>query len=122
VVDQVGRVDISFNAVGIPHPEILGTPMVDLDAEWFSLPITDYTRSYFLTARLAARRMVSAGSGVIMTVSAIRRGRASRCREGTVRPRPRRRALSRSLSAELAALRDPRPYPATERTPGNGQP
>jgi enoyl-[acyl-carrier-protein] reductase (NADH) len=35
-----------------------GVPLAELDAEQFSLPITTYATSYFLTARLAARRMV----------------------------------------------------------------
>src|SRR4030095_1925965 len=49
VMDTAGRVDISFNAVGIPDAEILGVPLVELDLERFSLPIAAYTRSYFLT-------------------------------------------------------------------------
>ena len=71
VIDKAGRVDISFNAVGIPDAKILGVPLVELDVEQFSLPITAYTTSYFLTARLAARRMIPNKSGVIMTVTAI---------------------------------------------------
>ena len=71
VIDQAGRVDISFNAVGVPDAEILGVPLVELDVEQFSLPITAYTTSYFLTARLAARRMIPNRSGVIMTVTAL---------------------------------------------------
>src|SRR5215468_2875510 len=43
VVDQAGRVDISFNAVGIPGTKILGVPLLELDLEQFSLPITAYT-------------------------------------------------------------------------------
>src|SRR5262245_60753154 len=35
VIDQAGRVDISFNAVGIPDAKILGLPLVELDAEQF---------------------------------------------------------------------------------------
>ena len=58
VIGKAGRVDISFNAIGIPNTKILGVPLVELDVEQFSLPIATYTRSYFLTARLAARRMV----------------------------------------------------------------
>jgi NAD(P)-dependent dehydrogenase (short-subunit alcohol dehydrogenase family) len=71
VVDQAGRLDISFNAVGIPDTQILGVPLVELDLERFSAPIAAYTRSYFLTARLAARRMVANKSGVILTVTSI---------------------------------------------------
>jgi hypothetical protein len=44
-------------------------PLAELDAETFSLPIATYTRSYFLTARMAARRMAANQSGVIMTVT-----------------------------------------------------
>ena len=54
MIDQAGRVDISFNAVGIPNTQIVGVPLVELDTEKFSLPIAAYTMSYFLTARLAA--------------------------------------------------------------------
>ena len=71
VIDKAGRVDISFNAVGIPNAKILGVPLVELDVEQFSLPITTYATSYFLTARLAARHMVTNKSGVIMTVTAL---------------------------------------------------
>ncbi len=53
VIDKAGRIDISFNAVGIPNTKILGVPLVELDAEQFSLPIAAYTRSYFLTARIS---------------------------------------------------------------------
>ena len=45
VIDKVGRVDISFNAIGIPDAKILGVPLVELDVEQFSLPIATYTRS-----------------------------------------------------------------------------
>ena len=71
VIDSAGRVDISFNAIGIPDTDVVGVPLVELDIKQFSLPITGYITSYFLTARLAARRMVANKSGVIMTVSAL---------------------------------------------------
>jgi NADP-dependent 3-hydroxy acid dehydrogenase YdfG len=47
VTDQAGRVDISFDAVGIPATKLLGVPLAELDLEQFSLPITTHTRSYF---------------------------------------------------------------------------
>ncbi|MGH3923301.1 MAG: SDR family NAD(P)-dependent oxidoreductase, partial [Pseudonocardiaceae bacterium] len=70
VIDTAGRLDISFDAVGIPNAGILGVPLVDLGVEQFALPMTTHATSYFLTARLAARRMVPRRSGVIMTVTA----------------------------------------------------
>ncbi len=45
--------------------------VAEMDAEKFFLPIANYTRSYFLTARLAARCMIQNKSGVIMTVTAL---------------------------------------------------
>jgi hypothetical protein len=45
VLDRAGRIDVSFNAVGIPDAKILGVPLLDLDAEQFGLPIAAYTTS-----------------------------------------------------------------------------
>jgi len=45
VVDRCGRVDVSFNAVGIPHETTLGVSLLDLDVERFGAPIAAYTRS-----------------------------------------------------------------------------
>jgi len=53
VIDEAGRLDISFNAIGVGATK-LGVPLLELDVEQFSLPIAAYTRSYFLTARQAA--------------------------------------------------------------------
>src|SRR5262245_327225 len=43
VVERAGRIDISFNAVGIPDARIVGVPLTELDAAQFSLPIAAYT-------------------------------------------------------------------------------
>jgi NAD(P)-dependent dehydrogenase (short-subunit alcohol dehydrogenase family) len=102
VIDTAGRVDVSFNAVGIPDTHIVGVPLIDLEAEQFSLPITAYTRSYFLTARLAARRMVAEKAGVIMTVTALPSRAGSTLVGGYGPAHAAKEALTRSLSAELA--------------------
>jgi NAD(P)-dependent dehydrogenase (short-subunit alcohol dehydrogenase family) len=102
VIDKAGRVDISFNAVGIPDTEIVGVPLVELDVEQFSLPIASYTRSYFLTARLAARRMVANNSGVIMTVTALLSRTGAPLVGGYGPAMAAKEALTRGLSAELA--------------------
>src|SRR5262245_2082977 len=102
VIDKAGRVDISFNAVGIPNTKILGAPLVELEVEQFSLPITAYTRSYFLTARLAARHMVPNKSGVIMTVTALLSRTGSPWVAGYGPAMAAKEALTRNLSAELA--------------------
>ena len=102
VIAQAGRVDISFNAVGIPDAEILGVPLTELEVERFSLPITSYATSYFLTARLAARRMVANRSGVIMTVTSIPSRTGTPLQGGYPPAMAAKEALTRDLSAELA--------------------
>src|SRR5260370_1345141 len=102
VIDKAGRVDISFNAVGIPDAKLLGVPLVEIDTEQFSLPSASYTRSYFLTARLAARRMVKNKSGVIMTVTALPSRTGTRLNGGYGPAQAAKEALTRDLSAELA--------------------
>jgi NAD(P)-dependent dehydrogenase (short-subunit alcohol dehydrogenase family) len=102
VIAKAGRVDISFDAVGIPGTKLLGVPLVELDLEQFSLPITTYTTSYFLTARLAARRMVANESGVIMTVTTLQSRTGFPTAGGFGPAMAAREALTRELSAELA--------------------
>jgi NAD(P)-dependent dehydrogenase (short-subunit alcohol dehydrogenase family) len=66
VIEKAGKVDISFNAIGIPQRGIQGIPLTALTLESFSLPITTYTQSHFITAKAAARVMVQQGNGVIL--------------------------------------------------------
>jgi NAD(P)-dependent dehydrogenase (short-subunit alcohol dehydrogenase family) len=102
VIDHAGRVDISFNAVGIPDTTILGVPLTELDVEQFSRPIATYTRTYFLTARLAARYMVPNRSGVIMRVTASHSRTGIPLVGGYGPAQAAMEALTRGLSAELA--------------------
>ena len=102
VINQAGRIDISFNAVGIPNAKILGVPLAELELEQFSLPIAAYTRSYFLTARLAARRMLPNKAGVIMTVTAIPARTGTPLNGGYGPALAAKEALTRDLSVELA--------------------
>jgi len=102
VIDKVGRVDISFNAIGIPDTEILGVPLTEMDAGQFSLPITTYTTSYFLTARLAARHMILNKSGVIMTVTALPSRKGTPLNGGYGPAQAAKEAMTRDLSYELA--------------------
>ena len=102
VIDAAGRVDISFNAVGIPDTGILGVPLVELDVERFALPLATYPTSYFLTARLAARHMVRNGTGVIMRVTALHSRTGIPLVGGFGPAMAALEALTRDLSAELA--------------------
>ena len=66
VINKTGKIDISFNAIGIPQKGIQGIPLTELSVESFSLPITTYTQSHFITAKVAANQMVKQGKGVIL--------------------------------------------------------
>ena len=102
VIEKTARVDIAFNAVGISNAKALGVPLIELDLEQFSRPITGYTTSYFLTARLAARRMVPNKSGVIMTVTALPGRTGTALNGGYGCAQAAKEALTRDLSTELA--------------------
>jgi NAD(P)-dependent dehydrogenase (short-subunit alcohol dehydrogenase family) len=101
VIDEVGRVDISFNAIGIPSPKTR-VPLLELDVDQFAQPIAAYTRSYFLTARLAARRMIANRSGVILTVTSTPSRTGTPFIGGAGPAMAAVEALTRNLSAELA--------------------
>ena len=66
LINRTGKVDISFNAIGLPMKGIQGTPLAELSLESFMLPITTYSQSHFITSKIAARQMMKQGSGVIL--------------------------------------------------------
>jgi 3-oxoacyl-[acyl-carrier protein] reductase len=71
VVKQVGKVDIVFNAIGLQPIEYdQGKPTTELSYEKFMIPVTTYVGSNFLTARAAARHMLTRHSGVIIFLTA----------------------------------------------------
>jgi len=102
VVAKAGRVDVSFNAVGVQDTKLVGVPLTELAVEHFTSPIQTYAASYFLTARLAARHMMRQKSGVIMTVSALVSRVGTRLNGGYGASQAAKEALTRDLSAELA--------------------
>jgi NAD(P)-dependent dehydrogenase (short-subunit alcohol dehydrogenase family) len=102
VVAAAGRVDVAFDAVGIPSSGILGLPLTELEVSQFTLPIDALVLAYFLTARAAARRMVERGSGVIMTVTALHSRIGLPLVGGYGPAMAAKEALTRDLSVELA--------------------
>ena len=104
VIRDAGRIDISFNAITpVPQPRVQGLPIAKLPVDSFTAPIAAYTRSHFLTARAAARRMVEKNSGVILmhTPEPARLGAAL---VGGMGPAwAAMEAFNRNLSAEFGA-------------------
>ena len=102
VITEAGGVDVAFNGVGIPGAKVLGVPLVELGVEQFRLPIETYSTSYFLIARLAARRMLAKKSGVIMTATTQHSRMGFPLSGGYGPAMAAEEALTRVLSAELA--------------------
>jgi NAD(P)-dependent dehydrogenase (short-subunit alcohol dehydrogenase family) len=67
VAAKAGGIDVTLNAIGIPH--VQGTPFAQLSLDDYLHPITAYCRSNFVTAQAVARHMAAQGSGVILTIS-----------------------------------------------------
>jgi NAD(P)-dependent dehydrogenase (short-subunit alcohol dehydrogenase family) len=102
VVEKAGHIDISFNAISVAKALPNKAPLLELSAAHFALPITAYTQSNFLTARSAARRMVTRRSGVILTITGTPCRMAFPNVGGTAAAYAAIVALSRNLSSELA--------------------
>ncbi len=102
IIQQSGRIDISFNAIGIAQTGVQGIALTDLSVENFMLPVKTYTKSHFITVKAAAKRMVQQGNGVIMMHTA-NASRISHPFVGGMAPAwSAVEALSRSLSVEYA--------------------
>jgi NAD(P)-dependent dehydrogenase (short-subunit alcohol dehydrogenase family) len=102
LVDRAGRLDVSINAVGLRDATTLGVPFTELDVEGFLEPIAGYARSWFLTARAAARHMIPGKSGVIMTITALPARRGTPLNGGYGPAQAAKEALTRDLSFEFA--------------------
>jgi NAD(P)-dependent dehydrogenase (short-subunit alcohol dehydrogenase family) len=118
MVERVGGVDISFNAISIRDVQLI--PLAEMSREDFMSPIVTGTASHFLTARAAARRMAERGSGVILTLSA-----SAVCAyvpgrlRGRLRDRLRGdRSPHETTRGGAQAERDPRELPAAGGDPG----
>jgi 3-oxoacyl-[acyl-carrier protein] reductase len=68
VVKGVGRIDVSFNAIG--HGDAHGPPLSEMSYEDFARPVVTAIRAQFLIAKASARHMVKRRSGVILAITA----------------------------------------------------
>ncbi|HVU54475.1 MAG TPA: SDR family oxidoreductase [Puia sp.] len=101
-IRSVGKIDISFNAIGLPQKGIQGTPITELPVESFLLPITTYMRSHFITTKAAARRMAKQGHGVILMHTPDAGRKSPPFVGGMVSAWAAMEGLCRSLSVEYA--------------------
>lgn len=97
----IDRVDVSFNAIGLAQQGIQGTPLTALALKDFTAPIHTYMTSHFLTARAAAKRMLTQQSGVILSLTAVPSRVAAPLTGGMSPAWAGIEALTRGLAAEL---------------------
>lgn len=64
IVADAGRLDISMNVIS--HGDVQDTPLAWMALADFERPVHTAVRTTFLTARAAARQMISQKSGVIL--------------------------------------------------------
>ncbi len=67
VAAEAGSIDVSFNLIS--RGDVQGIPLVDMTTEDLLRAVTTGLTANFLTARAAARQMVTQGSGVILTLT-----------------------------------------------------
>jgi 3-oxoacyl-[acyl-carrier protein] reductase len=68
MIQRKGKIDISFNAIGVPV--VQNIPLTDIKVDDFISPVTAMTKSQFLTATAAGRIMMKQKSGVILSLTA----------------------------------------------------
>jgi len=66
VEHKAGKIDISFNAIGLPQTGHQGIAFTDLSLENYLYPITYYSQAHFITAKAAVKRMIKQKKGVIL--------------------------------------------------------
>jgi 3-oxoacyl-[acyl-carrier protein] reductase len=67
VVRKAGSIDILFNAIGMD--DVQGTSLLEMAVDDFQRPVLKATSTQFVTARAVARRMVTQGAGVILSIT-----------------------------------------------------
>lgn len=103
VIKMEGKLDISFNATGIPQTGKQGIPLTVLKADAFTTPILNYSKSHFITATAAARKMAANKSGVILTLTAVPSVLAAPLVGGMAPAWASIEALTRTLAAETGS-------------------
>jgi 3-oxoacyl-[acyl-carrier protein] reductase len=99
ITKKVGKIDISFNAVGVSV--VQNIPLVEIKADDFIQPITHMMQTRFLTAVAAGRVMMKQGSGVILTLTATPAGIGYPYTGGFAPACCAIEGFSRNLAAEL---------------------
>lgn len=98
-----GKLDISFNAIGIKQTGVQGIPLIQLSPDGYLNPINVYSKSNFITATAAARNMIPNKSGVIISITAVPSVLAAPLVGGMAPSWASIESLTRTLAAEVSS-------------------
>ena len=105
IVDETGRLDISFCATNFSEGKSeQGLALSEIDYEIFSTPMHHFLKSQFLTTQAAARQMTKQKSGVLLMITAIPSRMPIPYTTGFGPAWAAMEAMSRTLAAELGSL------------------
>ena len=99
VVQQAGKIDISFNAIGVPV--VQNIPLTEIAVDDFISPVTSIMRSQFLTSIAAGKIMMKQGSGIILSLTATPGGIGYPYTGGFAPACAALESFSRNLASEL---------------------
>jgi NAD(P)-dependent dehydrogenase (short-subunit alcohol dehydrogenase family) len=99
VAADAGRIDICFNLIS--HGDVHGTPLIDMNVEFFVRPIESIALSAFLTSQATARHMVRQGEGVILIFGGEGEPMRDYSLGGTLVALHAQETMRRQLAAEL---------------------
>lgn len=99
IVKQKGKIDISFNAIGVRV--VQNIPLVDISVDDFISPVTAMMKSQFLTATAAGKIMMKQGFGMILSLTATPGGIGYPYSGGFAPACSAIESFSRNLAAEL---------------------
>jgi 3-oxoacyl-[acyl-carrier protein] reductase len=99
MVKKAGKIDISFNAIGVPV--VQNIPLVDISVNDFISPVTSVLKSHFITSIAAGKIMMKQGSGIILSLTATPGGIGYPYTGGFAPACSALESFSRNLASEL---------------------
>ncbi|WP_026875766.1 SDR family NAD(P)-dependent oxidoreductase [Jiangella gansuensis] len=100
VVERTGRIDVTFNGFGADNGE-QGVPLLELSADAYCRPVTEYVRAQFVTAAATAPHLTRQGSGTILALSNPMAGQPTALTGAFGQAGAAVESLARQLAAEL---------------------
>jgi 3-oxoacyl-[acyl-carrier protein] reductase len=102
VVAKTGRIDISFNAIGIEDTQ--GIPLSEMSLDDFMRPVMLSMQTQFITTKWASNVMKKQGNGVILSITATPAGKAYSLVGGFGPACSAMEGFSRNLASELGTF------------------